>query len=490
MPPLALIESRVIIAAASLLVPGRHRSEWRREWNAEMWHAWHLLGDRAASRAAAWRQLRRWSAGAFADAVWYRSQGIDRERLVRRWTAFSRTPVFCLSAIVLLLAAIAIFSGFLPATRSTVAGLPWTDAGRIATIMQGGASLAIQSGAPVRWERLWESESRTIRGIATYCWRGATVGGKRGLHAQVDPRFFRVLGVNAVSGRLDTACASCAVLSFDSARAQFGDPASAVGRRVVVNGRPFAIAGVLPKHFWFLSHRIAVWTAADDSDPRRKTGVIVRMAPDATPLLVSNELMRIVRRHDPVGLGCVITVSPVAERVRSPLGSFALGLLLAAVIVLAGVRLRVPLFHRDAQCAAARGCGLGLFFAAKTALLLMVVLLAGLEFTHATSITMLGGTDLSTEPISTWLFLTGSMGALSWSIHDQRRRCRVCVRRLGLCTHVGCPGCLLLNWAGTEMVCIQGHGMLHVPEMISSWNEPERWTVLDESWRELFAPHA
>ena len=46
---------------------------------------------------------------------------------------------------------------------------------------------------------------------------------------------------------------------------------------------------------------------------------------------------------------------------------------------------------------------------------------------------------------------------------------------------------LLLNWAGTEMVCIEGHGMLHVPEMLSSWNEPERWTALDESWQGLFA---
>jgi len=91
-----------------------------------------------------------------------------------------------------------------------------------------------------------------------------------------------------------------------------------------------------------------------------------------------------------------------------------------------------------------------------------------------------------TEPLSTWLFLMASAAVLSWSIADQRRRCRTCLRRLGMATHVGCSGSLLLNWAGTELVCIEGHGMLHVPEMESSWNEPERWTVLDDSWRGLF----
>src|SRR5262249_39935029 len=122
-----------------------------------------------------------------------------------------------------------------------------------------------------------------------------------------------------------------------------------------------------------------------------------------------------------------------------------------------------------------------------TALALGAVLLAGLEFTRASSITMLGGTDLGTEPISTWLFLMGSLGVLTWSFYDQRHRCRICVRQLGLAAHVGCSGSLLLNWAGTELVCIEGHGMLHVSEMAASWNIPERWTRLDESWMGLFA---
>jgi hypothetical protein len=98
---------------------------------------------------------------------------------------------------------------------------------------------------------------------------------------------------------------------------------------------------------------------------------------------------------------------------------------------------------------------------------------------------MLGGTDAFTA-FSTWLFLLASMSGLAWSIADQRQRCRVCLRRLGMAAHVGCTGCLLLDWAGTELVCVEGHGMLHVPEMVACWQEPYRWTNLDESWQGLF----
>ena len=78
------------------------------------------------------------------------------------------------------------------------------------------------------------------------------------------------------------------------------------------------------------------------------------------------------------------------------------------------------------------------------------------------------------------------MVALSWSLHDQGRRCRLCLRRLGNEASVGTPSYLLLDWWGTELVCSDGHGLLHVPEMKSSWQEFDQWVSLDESWKPLF----
>jgi hypothetical protein len=169
--------------------------------------------------------------------------------------------------------------------------------------------------------------------------------------------------------------------------------------------------------------------------------------------------------------------------VRSVLGSFALALVLAIGTILPALRPNLQAANLITWRTVARA----LFFCSKAALLLLAVLLAGLEFTRAASITMLGGTDLATEPLSTWLFLLGCMGALSWSIYDQRRRCRVCLRRYGLAAQIGCPGCILLSWAGTELVCLEGHGTLHVAGRVASWREQDRWTSLDDSLLELFA---
>jgi hypothetical protein len=44
----------------------------------------------------------------------------------------------------------------------------------------------------------------------------------------------------------------------------------------------------------------------------------------------------------------------------------------------------------------------------------------------------------------------------------------------------------LLDPVSTELLCEQGHGSLCVPETQSSASEPDRWTALDDSWRELF----
>ncbi|MGD1097956.1 MAG: ABC transporter permease [Bryobacteraceae bacterium] len=332
--------------------------------------------------------------------------------------------------------------------------------------------------------------------VATYVWKSRNVlrrsgGAGQVMTAAVSENFFSLLGSGVVSGRAfepgdAETCADCVVLSYDYWRKH------GVGDGLMLDGKRYRVIGVLEKRFWFLARAIAVWSVTPQVasqpiwDP--ETGVVVRLGPNVTKEEAQTELAAITDGDGVNRWGSLVDVSPLQERVHSVFGSFALGLGLAMVITAAGSRVRLSGLDRRTSSPPTRDWARSLFFGCKTSLLLLVVLVSGLEFTRASSITMIGGTDLATEPISTWLFLMGSMAVLSWSVHDQRLRCRVCLRRLGLAMQVGCPGCLLLNWAGTELVCMQGHGMLHVPEMNSSWNEPARWTSLDESWLGLFAP--
>ncbi len=362
--------------------------------------------------------------------------------------------------------------------------LPYRDAQNIVTVAQS-RTMAMRVGVPGRDVQLWRESSKSIEDIATYRWEGdpAKPAGRTPLappSARVSRNFFHLLGAKTNAGRsferdAVAGCAAgpeeCVILSYDFWRGWNG------ASRVTLDGKSYRVAagagtGILVPGVAAdrgMADRRSLRGGADRRGRPTAAGRDEERSRDGTGTDSS-------RCRDGSAWESLFEITGVVARVRYPLWSFALGLGLAIIIILPSLRLRMPSWNPRAAA----------FFAAKTGLLLAGVLICWIEFTHATSITMLGGTDLSTEPLSTWLFMLGSMGALVWSIADQRRRCRVCLRRLGMAAHVGCPGCLLLNWAGTELVCMEGHGMLHVPEMAACWQEPDRWTSLDDSWQGLF----
>ena len=62
----------------------------------------------------------------------------------------------------------------------------------------------------------------------------------------------------------------------------------------------------------------------------------------------------------------------------------------------------------------------------------------------------------------------------------------VCLRLLTNPARVGQPSRNFLAWNGTELMCSRGHGLLHVPEIATSWFSTQRWLYLDPSWNGLF----
>ena len=157
----------------------------------------------------------------------------------------------------------------------------------------------------------------------------------------------------------------------------------------------------------------------------------------------------------------------------------------------------IPLRHgRPAviPCLRATGprAGLGdklrwyLFFALKTALLLIAALLASFELSHLVVTISSSANPYSLAGMAAiWFFLLGAHLTLTWSIRDQLGRCRVCLRGLGLRVNLASPGRILIDLTGDELVCDEGHGMLHIPVMESGSVDSERWTYLDESWQVL-----
>lgn len=440
-----MIRPAIFIWIAGLLVPHKRRAEWMREWLAELHYA-----EAHASEARSFAFAR----GAFHDAVWQQRDFWTRKQTQR----LLQSPSFCLGSLAGVLLILALSSGLLRLTRMALEPAPYREGSQIVTIAQA-ATIATRTGVPEGDVALWRKSAQSIEALATYRWN------PEGTVADVSANFFDVLGAGAGFRNCSEACV---VLNYDFARSS-GNPAT-----VTVEGKPYGVTGIAPRGFWFLSPNVRMWRIVPP-DPKARTGVVARLRADSTIDEAASELGLILRNAGESDWESIFELTAVQPRVRFVFWVFGFSVMLAVLIVLPILRLRMPKWNP-----AAAG-----FFLAKTCLALLAVLLVGIEFTGASSITMLGGADGYTA-VSTWLFVMGSTGVLAWSIADQRQRCRVCLKRLGLAAHVGCTGCLLLDWAGTELVCVEGHGMLHVPEMAVCWQDPDRWTFLDETWQELF----
>jgi hypothetical protein len=77
--------------------------------------------------------------------------------------------------------------------------------------------------------------------------------------------------------------------------------------------------------------------------------------------------------------------------------------------------------------------------------------------------------------------------ALRWALIDQRQRCPVCLRLLNNPVRIGTPSQTFLEWYGVESTCSRGHGLLHVPEIPSSYSGNSTWLRLGSSWSGLFS---
>jgi hypothetical protein len=146
----------------------------------------------------------------------------------------------------------------------------------------------------------------------------------------------------------------------------------------------------------------------------------------------------------------------------------------AHIVLAAGAMLLYPMMPR------ARGFDLhGVrnwgFMAAKSVILIVIVFFASFDIVPVISRTQM-------QP---QLTLVMYIMAFRWAVHDQRRRCPTCLRSLTNPVHIGHSAGTLLEWYGSEFMCPQGHGVLHEPELATSYCA-RRWVRLDASWRELF----
>jgi predicted permease len=190
--------------------------------------------------------------------------------------------------------------------------LPFRDAGRLVTIyntypkagvMDDGASVANY------YERRGAAALPSLTDIGLFRHTTAIVGDTGATEREdvtvVTPEFFDALGVTAALGRLITAedmagtGTPVAVITDAAWHRYFNADPNVLGRTLRIDGSPFAIAGVLPASFRFLSSRATVYGAYLSRPEQRLTAVrhsgsgsqmIARLAPGATLASAQREI--------------------------------------------------------------------------------------------------------------------------------------------------------------------------------------------------------
>ncbi|MBV9506446.1 MAG: ABC transporter permease [Acidobacteriia bacterium] len=461
--PLTLYKT--LVRAASWFVPAQVRPAWRTKWDSVLSNAW-VLTERGELNG---RVLSECSRDCLKDVVY----GWKTKQELRQ---LLRSPRFVIMALASVLVVMGILTFGFSGTRGLFRPLPVTDPDRLVWIRYTG-SVGQMVGVPPRVLPGWRAHSSLVSGIAAY-WRKPFAP-----HVHATTNFFSVLGAKASEGRLFVpGDRDAAILSDSGRRTIYGSKAKVLGRQVQLEGHLYTIVGVLPDSFWAVSPRIVIWTPLElEPQPDPSVPVLIstvgRIKPGVSLDAVRTDLFNAAKASG-VSLPRRPEVVQFTAVAGPELPSYLLGILFAITVGLVIVAKQQPFSLRHSW-------RYWRFLAAKTIMVLAIPSLAWIEISSAVR-----GPGPAETLLLAWIgtgislsFLAAGAFAFWWSFADQRRRCPQCLQLLAMPVTIG-SWSSVLDPVTTEFLCESGHGSLSVPE--TEHGEPDRWTALDASWRELF----
>lgn len=478
---------RGLLCCASLLVPKRQRAEWRLEWESELWHARRSNGISKASPWQAEREIAGFCLGAFQDAaclrrLWWR----DRPRPA----PLHSSATLCLVCLGSLLLLSYLASLLLPGVRA--AHDASSDSVRPGTISiqdqeADGSSAPTMTMARMRiWER---SRQRYADGFAFY--RVTSEPVVLGSHrdgawqvAEASANLFTLAGWSLHDGiprRELRSGLPALVLSERMWTRRFAADPAVVGTVVLVGSRPAQIVGIAPNDAWRLPGNTDAWLlrSEDEIGGNGQGYVVAHLTPEGISQIWGG-IVQITSEDS----AHVFVGRSLKEPAPGPWSIYWFGILLAflALPAVASVSLAEFSFSFPRPSRARRAARFG-FFGMKSALILFIV--------HYASIDLAYWHSPAFSPAGTYVQLFACFAmclfGMRWALLDQRERCPVCIKRVTNPAQVGSASRMFLAWSGTELICTDGHTLLHVPGMPTSWSGTQRWLYLDSSWGFLFA---
>jgi hypothetical protein len=474
---------------ASLLVPGPQRADWWKEWRSELWHVRQASTPEHGVSWTAEREVAAFCLGAFQDALYLRGQFGQRP--------ISHAPAMGSATRCILLLTVLIGVSFgvallLPGVSAILHAVRYRDAQNLMLIQDAHYSGEDVPTISASQYETWKRRRQDIfDGFAFYQVAQEPVSSVS--HAQAamgiavaSSNLFELLGlpVRFASASDETHDGlPRLILSDEVWKRQFGGDPYIVGRVVKVGLKAAVVGGVAPEGAWRLPGKVDAWLLESDADiAANGVGFVVAhlMSSAAHARWGASWHMSAPK---PDGTADDFFCTSLMERMRGSGDIFLFAVLLACLALPATTSLPLGEYQ---LCSRRLSWPIRLrrwsFLGCKIALLVPIVYFVSLDVAHLrTTID-----PLSSEYIQIVSAFSICLFGLRWVLRDQRQRCPVCLRRLTHPARVGQPSRNFLAWNGTELICVGGHGLLHVPELPTSWFSTQRWLYLDSSWDVLF----
>ncbi len=477
------LANRSLLRLAACLVPRRARAEWLQEWHAEFWQVRHTCAPPGASSWSGERIITRFCLGAFQDALCLR-QAHPTTRL--SFSPARGSALHCLLSMSAIAITVAGAGLLIPGVLTRLEPARFATPPDVALIHTLGNTNETQPTITIEQFRSWRRERHLFSVSAFYqvfreplaqTPRSATIS-----VALTSPALFHLLNFPSETSRLPAL-----ILGDELWRTRFNQDPQIVGQILRIGSRQARVVAIAPPRSWRLPGAPDVWfvEAEPAFDPHLQGFVLARLSPTAPRDWYGSTRHTYARAAS--GTSETLPFDLLAERNKSPWPCILFSICLAFLAVPATTPLSLG-EYQGPPAPARRSATLRrlTFLSAKVLLLLLITACCSLDLACLRSTF-----DWRT---SEYLLLLSSflicLFGLRWVIRDQRQRCPVCLGRLTHPARVGHPSRNFLAWNGTELMCADGHGLLHVPEIPMSWFSTQRWLYLDPSWDILFPEKA
>jgi hypothetical protein len=489
-----------ILRSAAWLVPADQRIEWHREWHAELWHVRRSCCTTGSFSWPAQREIISFCLGSFPDAFgvlrqsWLASSPLLRTPCIPRpkLDGSAAQVFFYLLAV---LAVCVIVARLVPGVHAEADSSRYQVSPGLILIQAAhpGDELtpSISSDLFRNWkgthQRYFDQFAFYRIALETASVSPTRVARWRVTHASLN--LFSLLGLQiqfASAAPEDDRNVPLAILSYETWTQDFGANPHIAGSLIRFGHRTAKITGVLPYGSWRLPGRPDAFILEPDAQlasdvPEGGLGyLLAHLTPQGESEMLGDRVPIAAHDADDLEL-CGVSF---ANRLQGPWGiyQFALFLALLALPAVTSVTLGESNYsaHRPSRkITLIRWAFLG----AKFALIASIAYFASLDLSYWHASTY---SPLAEFFQLVWCFSICLFG-FRWALSDQRQRCPVCLRRVTHPAQVGLASRTFLGWNGTEMMCLGGHTLLHVPSLPTSWFSGQRWLYLDTSWDFLFA---